>query len=204
MQIVVLMGPPAAGKGTHAAFLEQQGFFTFSTGHYIREQAAKGDPACIEVLEKKSKLASDDLVIGIIVRMLAQKMSEGVQGIVLDGFPRTVAQAEKLEQLVLAGGHSLSVIEIVVPEADLESRRQARVAAALAKGEKPRDDDTDPAVFQDRINEYKAKTLPVTPFYQANGRLRQVDGRNPIEVVRQAIFRALGLERAPAAPAPAL
>lgn len=185
---LVLLGPPGAGKGTQALRLVQRhGIVQLSTGDMLRAAVAAGTPVGLKAkaVMESGGLVSDEIVIGIIAERLDQP--DARKGFILDGFPRTVAQAEALDELLADKGLKLdAVIELKVDQAKLLDRILNRAAEAKAKGEPVRKDD-DPEVFKTRLEAYNRDTAVVAPYYSARGQLQQIDGMAPIEKVTQAI-----------------
>jgi adenylate kinase len=134
-------------------------------------------------------LVSDEIVIGIIRDRIQEP--DAKKGFILDGFPRTVAQAEALEALLAREGLKLkAVIELKVDQTKLVDRIVKRAADARAAGQPVRKDD-DPEVFKTRLAAYNRDTAAVTPFYDARGQLTEIDGMQPIEAVSKAIDKVL-------------
>lgn len=190
---LILLGPPGAGKGTQAARLVQKhGIVQLSTGDMLRAAVAAGTPIGLKAkaVMESGGLVSDEIVIGIIRDRI--KEEDAVKGFILDGFPRTVAQAEALETLLAAEGLKLNaVIELKVDQDKLVSRIVKRAEEAKAAGQPVRKDD-DPEVFKTRLAAYNRDTAAVTPFYGAKGRLTIIDGMQSIEVVAAGIDKVLG------------
>lgn len=185
---LVLLGPPGAGKGTQAQRLvNQHRIVQLSTGDMLRAAVAAGTPIGLKAKEvmEAGGLVSDEIVIGIIADRLSQP--DAKNGFILDGFPRTVAQAEELDRMLAEKGIKLdAVIELVVDQEKLVDRIVNRAAEAKAKGEPVRKDD-DPEVFKSRLAAYNRDTAVVAPYYKARGQLKQIDGMMPIDSVTAAI-----------------
>ncbi|MFG1364312.1 adenylate kinase [Xanthobacter versatilis] len=185
---LVLLGPPGAGKGTQAQRLvARHGIVQLSTGDMLRAAVAAGTPVGLKAkaVMDAGGLVSDEIVIGIIAERLDSP--DAKNGFILDGFPRTVAQAEALDQLLASKGLKLNaVIELVVDQEKLVNRILNRAAEAQAKGEAVRKDD-DPVVFKTRLEAYNRDTAVVAPYYKARGQLKQIDGMAPIDQVTAAI-----------------
>lgn len=185
---LVLLGPPGAGKGTQAQRLvARHGIVQLSTGDMLRAAVAAGTPVGLKAkaVMEAGGLVSDEIVIGIIAERIAEP--DAKNGFILDGFPRTVAQAEALDRLLAGSGMKLdAVIELVVDQEKLVNRILNRAAEAKAKGEPVRKDD-DPVVFKNRLEAYNRDTAVVAPYYKARGQLKQIDGMAPIDQVTAAI-----------------
>ncbi|MCA3650139.1 MAG: adenylate kinase [Methylobacterium sp.] len=189
---LILLGPPGAGKGTQATRLvEKHGIVQLSTGDMLRAAVAAGTPIGLQAraVMESGGLVSDEIVIGIIRDRIQEP--DAKKGFILDGFPRTVAQAEALEALLAQEGLKLNaVIELQVDQARLVDRIVKRAADALAAGQPVRKDD-DPEVFKTRLAAYHRDTAAVTPFYGARGQLTTIDGMQPIDAVTKAIDKVL-------------
>ena len=189
---LVLLGPPGAGKGTQAQRLvTRHGIVQLSTGDMLRAAVAAGTPVGLKAkaVMDAGGLVSDDIVIGIIAERL--DAPDARNGFILDGFPRTVAQAEALDKLLADKGMKLdAVVELVVDQGKLVDRILNRAAEAKAKGEPVRKDD-DPDVFKTRLESYNRDTAVVSPYYSARGQLKQIDGMMPIDDVTAAIHGVL-------------
>ncbi|MCL8381612.1 MULTISPECIES: adenylate kinase [Xanthobacter] len=185
---LVLLGPPGAGKGTQAQRLvARHGIVQLSTGDMLRAAVAAGTPVGLKAkaVMDAGGLVSDEIVIGIIAERIGE--ADAKNGFILDGFPRTVAQAEALDHLLTEKGLKLdAVIELVVDQEKLVNRILNRAAEAAAKGEPVRKDD-DPVVFKTRLEAYNRDTAVVAPYYKARGQLKQIDGMAPIDQVTAAI-----------------
>jgi adenylate kinase len=190
---LVLLGPPGAGKGTQSARLvEKMGVPQLSTGDMLRAAVAAGSPIGLraKALMEAGQLVPDEIVIGIIDQRLDE--ADCANGFILDGFPRTVAQAEALRELLARKGMNLdAVVELVVDENALVDRMRKRVAETLAAGREVRADDN-PEAFRTRLDAYRALTAPVSAHYASRGELKRVDGMKPIDEVSSAIDKSLG------------
>ena len=190
---LILLGPPGAGKGTQAQRLVQKhGIVQLSTGDMLRAAVAAGTPVGLQAkaVMESGGLVSDEIVVGIIRDRIAEP--DAAKGFILDGFPRTVAQAEALDAMLNAAGLKLNaVIELQVDQAKLVDRIVNRAAEAKAAGQPVRKDD-DPEVFTTRLAAYNRDTAAVTPYYAARCMLSVVDGMRPIETVATAIDALLG------------
>jgi adenylate kinase len=189
---IVLLGPPGAGKGTQARFLvEQRGMIHLSTGDMLRAARDSGTPMgrqAAEVMDQGG-LVTDAIVIGLIGEALDGPA--GQRGAIFDGFPRTLAQADALAELLARKGLRLAAaIELRVDDAALVARIVRRAEESRAAGQPVRPDDT-PEVFEKRLREYYKNTAPLIGYYHAKGLLRTVDGLAPIDAVRNAIAAVL-------------
>lgn len=191
--IVVLFGPPAAGKGTQAKRIhEKYGIAHLSTGDMLRAAIAQGTEIGrkAKALVDAGKLVPDEIVVGIIAERITQP--DCAKGFVLDGFPRTVNQAKALDEMLK--GKNLAVDHVIVMEvneAELIKRVENRAAEAKRKGEPVRPDD-DPETFKKRLAVYKAETAPILPYYEAQKKIRRVDGMKSIDEVTAQIDAVLG------------
>ena len=185
---LVLLGPPGAGKGTQSArLIGEYGIPQLSTGDMLRAavkaQTAIGRQA--QAIMAEGRLVPDEVVIGLIGDRIAEP--DAVNGFILDGFPRTVAQATALRELLAQRHlHLDAVIELGVDEAALVRRMETRVAETQAKGGQVREDDN-PEAFRQRLATFRQQTAPVSAFYRDAGELHMVDGMAPIEAVSAAI-----------------
>lgn len=190
---LILLGPPGAGKGTQATRLvTKHGIVQLSTGDMLRAAVAAGTPIGLKAkaVMESGGLVSDEIVIGIIKDRIAEK--DAASGFILDGFPRTVAQAEALEKLLAGQNLKLdAVIELQVDQDALVGRIVHRAEEAKAAGQPVRKDD-DPEVFKTRLAAYNRDTAAVTPFYAERGQLTAIDGMKPIADVAAAIDKVLG------------
>jgi adenylate kinase len=189
---LILLGPPGAGKGTQAQRLvTQHGIPQLSTGDMLRAAVAAGTPVGqqAKAVMDAGGLVSDAIVVGIIADRIAE--ADAVPGFILDGFPRTVAQAEALDAMMRDKGLKLDcVIDLIVDETKLVDRIIKRAEEAKTAGQLIRKDD-DPEVFKSRLVAYHRDTAAVRPYYQAKGLVQAVDGMQPIDVVTAEIAAAL-------------
>lgn len=192
---LILLGPPGAGKGTQAARLvEQHGLVQLSTGDMLRAAVASGTEVGLKAksVMEAGGLVSDDIVIGIVSDRVDQ--ADCAQGFILDGFPRTIAQAQALDMLLAEKKIPLTaVIELVVDEEALLARMENRVRETLAAGGQVRKDDN-PETFRQRLEAYKAQTAPLSAFYAETGRLKTVDGMAEIDEVTRQIEKVISEE----------
>jgi adenylate kinase len=189
---LILLGPPGAGKGTQAQRLvAKHGIVQLSTGDMLRAAVAAGTPVGLQAKEimASGSLVPDEVVIGIISDRLDQP--DMTNGFILDGFPRTVPQAEALDDLLKKKHIKLdAVVELRVNESALLQRVESRVAEMRARGEEVRIDDT-PEVLTKRLAQYRSMTEPLIHYYSERRKLLTVDGMLTIEQVTREINRIL-------------
>ncbi|MFO1135272.1 MAG: adenylate kinase [Rhodoblastus sp.] len=189
---LILLGPPGAGKGTQASRLvEKFGIPQLSTGDMLRAAVKAGTPVGLKAkaVMESGGLVSDEIVIGIIKDRI--KEADAAKGFILDGFPRTVAQAEALTKLLQAEKMKLdAVVELKVDEKALMARIENRARETVAAGGTVRADDN-PESFKIRLDAYREQTAPVSAYYAKIGELKTVDGMAPIDDVTKAINGAL-------------
>ena len=178
---LILLGPPGCGKGTQAQILQDRfGAVQLSTGDMLRAAVKAGTELGKRAgaIMNAGKLVPDDL----IVSMIAERIDEPdcANGFILDGFPRTVAQAKALDAMLTDKGLKLDhVIELEVDEAALFARIEGRAAES---GGAARADDN-PETLKKRLAVYRDQTAPILPYYRDTGRLKSVDGMQSIEDV---------------------
>ncbi|MFS0773937.1 adenylate kinase [Sphingomonas sp. 1P08PE] len=210
---IILLGPPGAGKGTQAATLvADRGMVQLSTGDMLRAAVKAGTPVG---LQAKAVMDAGELVSDTIVSaLIGERLDQGVaSGAIFDGYPRTTAQAEALDLLLTERGQQLDwVIELEVDEAALTERivgrytcaacgtgyhdtfkqpRQPGVCDVCGSTEFKRRPDDNAETVATRMAEYRAKTAPILPFYEARGLVRRVDGMADMAVVGAAIAAIL-------------
>ena len=212
---IVLLGPPGAGKGTQAKRLEElRGLKQLSTGDMLRASVAAGTPLGLQAKQvmESGQLVRDDLMVAMIAERIAQ--ADCAKGFVLDGFPRTVQQAEALDAMLAerGRGHIDRVIELAVDEPALIQRIAGRYACASCgegyhdlfrqpkvrgvcdrcggKEFLRRPDDKAEAVAV-RLEAYRRQTAPILPYYQSRGLLRRVDGMGSPAAVAKEIDQIL-------------
>ncbi|MET1410872.1 adenylate kinase [Roseibium sp. HPY-6] len=185
---LILVGPPGAGKGTQATRLvEKYSIPQLSTGDMLRAAVAAQTPIGIKAKEVMDAggLVSDEIVVGIIRDRIAE--DDAKNGFILDGFPRTLAQAEALDQMLQDSGLKLNaVLELRVDQTKLVDRIIKRAEDAKASGEPVRKDD-DPEVFKQRLEAYNRDTAIVVPYYEKTGLLSVVDGMQSIDEVTASV-----------------
>jgi adenylate kinase len=185
---LILLGPPGAGKGTQAQrLISKYRIVQLSTGDMLRAAGAAGTPVGLQAKTKmdRGELVPDDVVVAIIADRIGQP--DAKNGFVLDGFPRTVAQAEALDRLLAERSLKLdAVIELAVDEGILLKRIEQRAAEMSARGETVRSDDN-PEVLKGRLAAHRALTAPLSYYYASKGIHGVVDGMAPIDEVAAAI-----------------
>lgn len=191
---LILFGPPGAGKGTQAKRLETlHGLKQLSTGDMLRSAVDSGSALGLKIKDimTSGELVSDDIMCQLIELRIKQDDCEN--GFILDGFPRTTAQAEALDAMLAKNDMQLDhVIELVVDEEELFKRLRSRIEES---GDTVRSDDNE-ETFKHRLQVYKNQTAPVLPFYTDKGLVRQIDGMKPVDAVASEIDTTLGLSAA--------
>ena len=190
---LILLGPPGAGKGTQAKRIEEHyGAIQLSTGDMLRAAVAASTPVGLKAkpIMESGGLVPDEIVVAIIADRLDDADTQ--KGFVLDGFPRTVGQAEALDAMLADKNIALDgVIELTVDEDALVARMENRVKETLAAGGQVRADDN-PESFRKRLHAYREQTAPVSAHYADSGKLKSIDGMQPIDEVTDSIQGALG------------
>ncbi len=185
---LILLGPPGAGKGTQAARLVRKYRIPqLSTGDMLRAAVLAETPVGLKAkaIMDAGGLVSDDIVVGIVAERIQQPDAQ--PGFVLDGFPRTVNQAQALDAMLAEKHMDLdAVIELKVDEAALLDRIAQRAKETTAAGKPVRADDN-PEAFKTRLDAYRSLTAPVSAYYAKKGQLRLVDGMAPVDAVTEAI-----------------
>src|SRR6185503_9863269 len=185
---LILLGPPGAGKGTQAQRLvTTHGIVQLSTGDMLRAAVRAGTSVGLKAKDimDRGDLVPDDVVVAIVSDRI--DLPDAKNGFILDGFPRTVAQADALDRMLREKGLQLDgVVELQVDEGILVKRIESRIAETLARGETLRPDD-DPEVLKTRLEAYRRQTSPLIEYYREKGKLRGVDGMAPIDEVTAAI-----------------
>jgi adenylate kinase len=207
--IVILLGPPGAGKGTQAKRLEEKyGLVQLSTGDMLRAERKSGSALGrkVQAIMDSGQLVSDDIIIDLIADRIDRLASKGF---ILDGFPRTVPQAEALDRMLVDKGQTLDrVIEMTVDEAALIERIAGRFSCAKCgasyhdRNHQPkvagicdicgaqdfvRRGDDNPEAVRTRFETYRRQTAPILPYYRAKGILRQIDGMADMDSVTRQI-----------------
>ena len=180
---LVLFGPPGAGKGTQSQkLIEKYGLIHLSTGDLLRGEIAQGTELGLEAkkLMDEGKLVPDAVVIGMISHKL--DTNKDAKGFIFDGFPRTVAQAEALDELLASKNAPISgMVALEVNDDELESR-------LLLRGkDSGRPDDANPEVIRKRIKEYNDKTAPVAGFYKTQNKYKSINGIGSVNEIFDTI-----------------
>lgn len=185
---LILLGAPGAGKGTQATRLMQKSSIPqLSTGDMLRAAVAAGTAVGLKAkaIINSGGLVPDEVVVGIVAERIQEP--DAARGFILDGFPRTVAQAQALDAMLAEKHiHMDAVIELKVDEIALVDRMAQRVRETEAAGKPVRADDN-PEAFKTRLETYRTQTAPVSAYYAESGRLSVIDGMAPVDAVSNAI-----------------
>jgi adenylate kinase len=188
---IILLGPPGAGKGTQAQHLvETRNMMQLSTGDMLRAARTSGTEMgkIVADVMDRGELVTDEIVIGLIREKL-QEGSEG--GFIFDGFPRTLAQADALGELLADNGFALdAVVSLEVEDEILVQRVVNRAKEAIAAGKEARADDNEDSM-RTRLMEYYKKTSPLIGYYHAKGSLKAINGLASIDEVQASLENAL-------------
>jgi adenylate kinase len=188
---IILLGPPGAGKGTQAQHLvETRNMMQLSTGDMLRAARTSGTEMgkIVADVMDRGELVTDEIVIGLIREKL-QEGSEG--GFIFDGFPRTLAQADALGELLAENGFALdAVVSLEVEDEILVQRVVNRAKEAIAAGKEARADDNEESM-RTRLMEYYKKTSPLIGYYHAKGALKAIDGLASIDEVQASLANVL-------------
>ena len=186
---LILFGPPGSGKGTQAERLKEHfNLLHISTGDLLRAEIANGTQLGLEAKKfmDAGNLVPDAVVIGMLGGAVEEAKAKGKQGIIFDGFPRTTAQAEALDTMLLEKGTSVScVLSLVVDEEELTQRILKR---GLTSG---RSDDNDVETIRKRVQEYRTKTEPVAGYYKNQDLLIEIEGVGTIDHIFSALMQAV-------------
>jgi adenylate kinase len=189
---LIFLGPPGAGKGTQAArIVAKHGIPQLSTGDMLRAAVAAGTPVGLKAkaVMESGGLVSDEIVIGIVADRIEE--ADAKKGFILDGFPRTLAQAQALDAMLESKNLTLdAVLELRVDQAKLVDRIVKRAEEAKAAGQPVRKDD-DPEIFKTRLEAYNRDTAVVAPYYEKRGQLSPINGMLPIDEVTAEIEKVL-------------
>ena len=184
---IVLFGPPGSGKGTQSErIISKYNLLHLSTGDLLRGEIANGTPLGIKAkgYMDKGKLVPDEVVIGMIDNKL--KENKGAKGFIFDGFPRTVTQAEALDELLQKNNTTINgMIALQVDEKELTKR-------LLLRGKTSgRADDQDESLIRKRVQEYESKTAPVAAYYDRKGKYTPINGIGKIEDIFENIYKEI-------------
>jgi len=210
---IVFLGPPGAGKGTQAKILvEKYGIPQISTGDMLREHVSKGTELGIKAKEymEKGQLVPDEIILGMVKERLSQ--DDAQKGFILDGFPRTVAQAEALDKLLEEMGKKIEyVLALIVPDEELVTRLTGRRTCKncgmmyhikfkppkvegkcdACGGELYQRADDNEETVRNRLKVYHEQTAPLIEYYKKKGVLFEVDGNKSIEEITQQLINIL-------------
>lgn len=189
---LIFLGPPGAGKGTQAArIVAKHGIPQLSTGDMLRAAVAAGTPVGLKAkaVMESGGLVSDEIVIGIVADRIEE--ADAKKGFILDGFPRTLAQAQALDAMLESKKLTLdAVLELRVDQGKLVDRIVKRAEEAKAAGQPVRKDD-DPEIFKTRLEAYNRDTAVVAPYYEKRGQLSPINGMLAIDEVTAEIDKVL-------------
>ncbi|NIK74436.1 adenylate kinase [Thermonema lapsum] len=184
---LVLFGPPGAGKGTQSKkLIDRYGLVHISTGDLFRKHLSEGSPLgqLAQQYMERGELVPDQVVIDMVADKI--RAHQGAKGFIFDGFPRTVSQAEALDEMLKEFNTSVSImVALDVPEEELKKRLKKR---AELEG---RVDDQDEAKINNRIRVYLEETLPVASYYEKQGKLRKINGVGEIDEIFAKICKAI-------------
>jgi adenylate kinase len=187
---IVLFGPPGAGKGTQSNFLiEKYGLVHLSTGDLLRAEIKAESELGLQAkgLMDAGQLVPDAVVIGMIRNKMEANLD--AKGFIFDGFPRTNAQAEALDEMLEAKSEPITaMLALEVPEEELIKRLLGRGATS------GRSDDQDESIIRNRIREYETKTAPLKDYYKAQRKYKGIDGVGGLEEITERLVQAIGKE----------
>lgn len=190
--ILMLLGPPGAGKGTQSQLISDKlGIPQLSTGDMLRAAVKAGTQIGLKAkkIMAEGGLVDDEIVIGIIADRISEP--DCAKGFILDGFPRTLAQADALDALLKSKGRKIDcVIEFKIDDTKLVDRIECRARETKAAGGTVRADDNADAL-KTRLIAYYRETAPIIGYYFAHGVLKSVDGMEPIESVSRQIYEIM-------------
>lgn len=185
---IVLFGPPGAGKGTQSNFLiERYGLVHLSTGDLLRGEIKAESELGLQAKElmDAGQLVPDHVVIGMIRNKMEANLD--AKGFIFDGFPRTNAQAEALDDMLAVKGEPIRVmLALEVPEEELIKRLLGRGATS------GRSDDQDESIIRNRIREYETKTAPLKDYYTSQGKFKAINGVGSLEEITGRLVAAIG------------